>query len=381
MRSRRRLGAGPSTRLGGPIRQKLKPLEPKRTAKAGIISGGGHNEAYRCSPYMFYHGEEFEYEEEEGVTNPAASVVDKGKKAPKPVTPPPKSPRPEGEDGDETVPIKDPRDLFATGVSSPPLHLPVAKLSELDDYDDEFSGGAVVSFIRDLKERRKRMRQRKFNDMLERPCPDNMLLLQQRLIAEIHNDDGTVPLIRKEHLAGLLKETYGFESEMTLELIGKELDTMNEGAVPFLKLMELLDKYVSGEHRMRTITACFHVFDVDERRTLTLRRLKLFRAAKRKDLYGTSGATFAMIKAILDLWIHEPGMTETLTFQQFIPFFDEHEFLVQGFLEEVFRQILIFEFKYAREALIPPDPPTLRMCHEGLVPGFDRGMLSAIPRM
>jgi hypothetical protein len=382
MRSRSRISRA-TTRLGGPEGQSGKALatsngrsksqSDKLLAKAGLLAGQGP--AARCSPYMFYHGGEITYED--GSQNEKTTKKKKTEDAPAET---PSKPLDDSDQPTDLSPVRDPRSESALSMVSPPLLLPKAQLAPLEDYDDEFSRGAVLAAIRDLRKRREKQAARKFNDILQTPCAENLVSFQARLAMEVRNDDGSTPAIRRENFINLMKGTYEVESDTLLDLFCREIDRSNEGMIPFTKVMELMNFFVGGEHRILTATACFRVFDVDKRDTLTLRRMKKMRASKPKERYGTSGATFAMIKAVLDLWMHDVTLSTTLSLEQFLPYWDTNEALVRGFMEEIIRTIMVVEFKFQRDKLVPqPDPPTLFACHNGLVPGYNRELISAIP--
>lgn len=126
------------------------------------------------------------------------------------------------------------------------------------------------------------------------------------------------------------------------------------GTICFSTFMELIDLYVNGQPSIDTRHACFDVFDTTRCRVVTLKHLRSLRGlSDDKLLTRTDGGTFAMLKVLLDTFQQSEELTTTLTKEQVLPMFDVDEGrLVEGFLEEVIRQIVVHEYGVARQTLL-----------------------------
>ncbi len=128
----------------------------------------------------------------------------------------------------------------------------------------------------------------------------------------------------------------------------------SSGCIPVFAVLELLDLYINGQPSVDTRQACFDVFDVRKQRVVTVQFLRSLRGMSDKNVSKqTSGGSFAMLKAVLDIFQMQEDLTTTLTKDQVVPLFDlDDGVLVEGFLEEILRQIAIREFGASREDLI-----------------------------
>jgi hypothetical protein len=130
-------------------------------------------------------------------------------------------------------------------------------------------------------------------------------------------------------------------------------------SIGFFSWMAQLDAVLNNPlHSMTTRLACFRVFDVDQVRVLTSKGIRSLRCLKPHQLAeNTDGANFFMLKAMLDLFCHPDSQwTSTLTQEDFIPLLDLDENLVQGFLEEIVRQLLVQKYDMARSELLAVAP-------------------------
>lgn len=183
--------------------------------------------------------------------------------------------------------------------------------------------------------------------------------------------------IRISVLLKLLREEYNITSKALMDSLNDGLQSTNDrlgeglsvssvvsssptfssaspGCISFAAFMELVDIYVNGQPSFDTRNACFNVFDVDRVRVITLKHLRMLRGAKESVIKEkTNGGTFGMLKALLDLFQHTEEISGTLTSEQVMPMFDLDEgMLVEGFMEEILRQIAIHEFGALRVKLV-----------------------------
>lgn len=168
-------------------------------------------------------------------------------------------------------------------------------------------------------------------------------------------------------LLQLLRENYQITSSNLLSTLGDGFRSMNEkllqssptvaaadGSIPFLVLMDLMDRYVNGVYALDTRHACFAVFDVHQLRCLTMKTLRGMRGKKAEQIRAeTNGGSFAMLKVILDTFANSEELSTTLTKEQVVPIFDvDQGVLVEGFMEEIMRQIAQNEFGAERAFLL-----------------------------
>jgi hypothetical protein len=175
-------------------------------------------------------------------------------------------------------------------------------------------------------------------------------------------------------LIDVLREDFGIANRSLLEAVRDGLNRLNNrlsqglsvsrqdlssgsytastsiGCVPFGAVMELLDIYVNGQPSLDTRQACFDIFDVSKQRVVQLRFLRSLRGLSDATLRSqTGGGSFAMLKAVLDVFQQNEDLTTTLTKDQVVPLFDlDDGVLVEGFFEEIWRQIVVREFGVTR---------------------------------
>lgn len=176
----------------------------------------------------------------------------------------------------------------------------------------------------------------------------------------------------------VLKEDFGIGNRSLLEAVRDGLTRLNNrlsqgltvsrqdlssgtyaastgiGCVPVGAVMELLDIYVNGQPSLDVRQACFDVFDVSRQRVVQLRFLRSLRGLSDEKLRAqTDGGSFAMLKAVLDIFQQHADLTTTLTKDQVGPLFDlDDGVLVEGFFEEIWRQIAVNEFGAVRADLL-----------------------------
>jgi hypothetical protein len=179
-------------------------------------------------------------------------------------------------------------------------------------------------------------------------------------------------------LIDVLREDFGIVNRSLLEALRDGLNRLNNrlsqslsvsrqdlssgsytastsiGCVPFGAVMELLDIYVNGQPSLDTRQACFDIFDVSKQRVVQLRFLRSLRGLSDAALrLQTGGGSFAMLKAVLDVFQQNEDLTTTLTKDQVVPLFDlDDGVLVEGFFEEIWRQIAVREFGVTREEVL-----------------------------
>ena len=129
--------------------------------------------------------------------------------------------------------------------------------------------------------------------------------------------------------------------------------------LPFFNWMNQLDAILNNPtYSMNTRLACFRVFDVDEVRVVTSKSIRAMRCAKPQQLAErTNGGNFHMVKTMLDLFCHpDSEWTSTITQEDFMPLLDVDENLVQGYMEEIVRQLLVQKYEYNRNDLLSIKP-------------------------
>jgi hypothetical protein len=127
------------------------------------------------------------------------------------------------------------------------------------------------------------------------------------------------------------------------------------GCIAVGAVMELLDLYVNGQPSVDTRHACFDIFDVSKQRVVTLKHLRSLRGlsdAKLKKQTNEAGS-FPMLKALMDTFQSQEELSTTLTQEQVVSLFDlDDGVMVEGFLEEILRQIAQHEFGMTRDDLL-----------------------------
>lgn len=197
-------------------------------------------------------------------------------------------------------------------------------------------------------------------------------------MAASSSGSSTAAEVRISHLLRLLREEYCIGSKPLLDVLAEGLQRTNErlrqelsvsvlapssatypaassGSIPFGAFMELVDTYANGQPSVETRHACFTNFDTSRQRVVTLKYLRSLRGLSDAKLRrATNGAgTFPMLKALLDMFHQNEDLTTTLTKEQVVPMFDLDEgLLVEGFMEEILRQIAVNEYNATRGEIL-----------------------------
>ena len=272
----------------------------------------------RHSPYIFFHGEQI------------------------------------GED-DETK--NEPPPAAAEAPSSSPKR-EASPYGGLEEDEDIFTHGSIKQLLVDVQRRRELFAHRQEHPAFSEPSSPNLKTIRSVLLRIAHSEDGAAPYFKRDEFIGVLRDTLGIMSDPLLQAFWTELDQRNSGVISFSAFFGLLEAFTNGPHSEETCKACFAVFDTDDRRVLTLKRIRSLRACKPHEMTGTSGVTFPMIKALLDMWHHSPeidpnDVIQTMKVEQFQHIWESDDQIVAGFFEEIIRQILRIQFNHMRSEFVP----------------------------
>ena len=167
---------------------------------------------------------------------------------------------------------------------------------------------------------------------------------------------GGGPMIPIAKIVDVLRHDYEIHNANLLEALAASLGGEKQAtAIPFFTWMTMLDQILNNPiHSNTTRLACFRVFDLDQVRVITAKNIRHLRMLKLQQIYEqTDGGNFLMVKSMLDLFCHpDSAWTSTLSQEDFLPLLDCDENLVQGFLEEIVRQLLVQKHDCDRNDLL-----------------------------
>lgn len=262
-------------------------------------------ESLRCSPFMFYHGEPHPTEAEDY-------------------------------EGDGKIPFQD----VAAAATT--------------EADIAFTNGEIAKVIEAVVQRVEAHERLPYNDIFTREVPDNVAALRRIFIKAVPvQSTSDEPLIPKPAFRALCKETFDVQSEALIEIFMQHLDRQNTGFIPYEVLIGHFETVLNGPRKDAVADACFAVFDPLGQLVITVKMIRSLRACKPQVLAAsTSGATPAMVKAMLDCFAHTFLGSETMGVEEFRPLLLSDDVLIAGFFEELLRQILVHGFNVDRRDLV-----------------------------
>jgi hypothetical protein len=364
----------PATSLRQQRLERLKPRDGKHSPAMRL-------ESLRASPYMFFHGESEEYTEAAREREEQRLTWLESKKGASPQR---------GDDGRNSN-----MSFGHTPLPPPPAPSPILLDSIYDDFNsDAFAGGIVLSTAVRLAEKRKKLHLVTQNNPIVKTDDyhANMGLFRRALLRCIavdatgtadsvaakpsavgnwsFNNDNTASdlgvSVRAQHdeinlhvgmLRTELRDVFDVSSDKLLETFLREVSgraATNRPGLPdtiaFQSVYNLFDHYVnSRDKRAYTARACFLVFDTLKCSMVSIGSIRELRGKAAR--YLPPGATFPMVKGMMDAFLRQPGVT-TLSFDEFAAIFAESDVLVTAFIEEIIRSILVDKFDHDRAALM-----------------------------